>query len=117
MFSSVKELLVASRNKGGNRWPGMQDIGQLNKLYIKDTASTIINACSSSLMFEIGGRDPDTAQYLAQKVGDTGILETEETVSMGISNYRDGVSIWIPIFLICRTFRRMQRFLTNILLR
>jgi len=42
-------------------------------------------------MFGIG--DPDTAQYLVRKVGDTEILETEETVSMGVSLYRDGVSM------------------------
>jgi hypothetical protein len=27
------------------------------------------------------------------KIGDTNILETEETLSMGVSNYRDGVSM------------------------
>jgi type IV secretory pathway TraG/TraD family ATPase VirD4 len=91
MLSSIKELLITSRSKGGSCWLGIQDIGQLNKLYTKDTANTIINACGSSLMFGIG--DPDTAQYLVRKVGDTEILETEETVSMGVSNYRDGVSM------------------------
>ena len=37
--------------------------------------------------------DPRTAKYLIDKIGDTEILETEETISMGVSNYRDGVSM------------------------
>ena len=37
--------------------------------------------------------DPRTAKYLIDKIGDTEILETEETLSMGVSNYRDGVSM------------------------
>jgi type IV secretory pathway TraG/TraD family ATPase VirD4 len=61
----------------------------LNKLYTQDAADTIINACGSSVMFAVS--DPRTAKYLIDKIGGTGILETEETLSMGVSNYRDGV--------------------------
>ncbi len=90
-LSSIKELLITSRSKGGSCWIGIQDIGQLNKLYTQDVADTIINACGSSVMFAVS--DPHTARYLIDKIGDTEILETEETPSMGVSNYRDGVSM------------------------
>jgi type IV conjugative transfer system coupling protein TraD len=90
-LSSIKELLITSRSKGGSCWLGIQDIGQLNKLYTQDVADTIVNACGSSVMFAVS--DPRTAKYLIDKIGDTEILETEETLSMGVSNYRDGVSM------------------------
>jgi type IV secretory pathway TraG/TraD family ATPase VirD4 len=90
-LSSIKELLITSRSKGGSCWLGIQDIGQLNKLYTQDVADTIVNACGSSVMFAVS--DPRTAKYLIDKIGDTEILETEETLGMGVSNYRDGVSM------------------------
>ncbi len=90
-LSSIKELLITSRSKGGSCWIGIQDIGQLNKLYTQDVADTIVNARGSSVMFAVS--DPRTAKYLIDKIGDTEILETEETLSMGVSNYRDGVSM------------------------
>ena len=90
-LSSIKELLIASRSKGGSCWIGIQDIGQLNKLYTQDVADTIVNACGSSVMFAVS--DPRTAKYLVDKIGDTEIMEAEETYSMGVANYRDGVSL------------------------
>ncbi len=90
-LSSIKELLITSRSKGGSCWIGIQDIGQLNKLYTQDVADTIVNACGSSVMFAVS--DPRTAKYLVDKIGDTEILETEETKSMGVADYRDGVSL------------------------
>ncbi len=90
-LSSIKELLITSRSKGGSCWLGIQDIGQLNKLYTQDVADTIVNSCGSSVMFAVS--DPRTAKYLIDKIGDTEILETEQTLSMGVSNYRDGVSM------------------------
>jgi len=90
-LSSIKELLITSRSKGGSCWIGIQDIGQLNKLYTQDVTDTIVNACGTSVTFAVS--DPRTAKYLIDKIGDTEILETEETLSMGVSNYRDGVSM------------------------
>lgn len=90
-LSSIKELLIASRSKGGSCWIGIQDIGQLNKLYTQDVADTIVNACGSSVMFAVS--DPRTAKYLVDNIGDTEIMEAEETYSMGVANYRDGVSL------------------------
>lgn len=90
-LSSITELLAASRSKGGSIWIGIQDIGQIRKLYSSDMASTIVNACGTSVMFAVA--DPDTAQYLVRKVGDTEILESEETISMGPRDYKDGLSM------------------------
>lgn len=89
-LSSIKELLIASRSKGGSCWLGIQDIAQLQEIYGK-MAATIINACGSSVMF--GVSDPETARYLINKIGDTEFIEPEETLSMGVSDYKDGVSV------------------------
>lgn len=90
-LSSIKELLITSRSKGGSCWIGIQDMGQLNKLYTQDVTDTIVNACGSSVMFAVA--DPHTAKYVVDKIGDTEILEVEETHSMGVADYRDGVSL------------------------
>ncbi|MDR2017907.1 MAG: type IV secretion system DNA-binding domain-containing protein [Syntrophobacterales bacterium] len=90
-LSSIQELLIASGSKGGSCWIGIQDIRQLNNLYTPDAADTIVNACCSSVIFAVS--DPKTAKYLVDKIGDEEIIETEETFNMGVSNYRDGVSL------------------------
>jgi hypothetical protein len=50
-----------------------------------------VNACGNSVLFSVA--DPDTAKFVSEKIGDTENLETEETYSMGPSEFRDGVSL------------------------
>ncbi|MDF1556378.1 MAG: type IV secretion system DNA-binding domain-containing protein, partial [Deferrisomatales bacterium] len=51
----------------------------------------IVNACGNSVLFSVA--DPDTGKFVSDKIGDTENLETEETYSMGPSEFRDGVSL------------------------
>jgi type IV secretory pathway TraG/TraD family ATPase VirD4 len=90
-LSSIKDLLIASRSKGGSAWLGIQDMGQINKLYTPDVAATIVNACGTSVMFAVS--DPKTACYLRDKIGDTEFIEPQQTTSFGIADNRDGGSL------------------------
>jgi type IV secretory pathway TraG/TraD family ATPase VirD4 len=90
-LSSVKDLLIASRSKGGSAWLGIQYMGQINKLYTADVADTIVNACGTSVMFAVA--DPKTAKYLSDKIGDTEFIEPDQTLSFGVAENRDGVSL------------------------
>ncbi|HOE78449.1 MAG TPA: type IV secretion system DNA-binding domain-containing protein [Bacilli bacterium] len=90
-LSTIKDLLIASRSKGGSCWLGIQDIGQINKLYTSDVADTIVNACGTSLMFAVS--DPKTAKYLSDKIGETEYREAENTLSYGVGDNRDGESL------------------------
>jgi hypothetical protein len=62
-------LLTLSRSKGGSIWVGVQDVGQIDKLYAQDLRKAIVNACGNSLLFAVS--DPDRAKYLSEKIGET----------------------------------------------
>jgi type IV secretory pathway TraG/TraD family ATPase VirD4 len=89
-LSSIKDLLIASRSKGGACFLGIQDMGQLNKIYTEPAANTIVNACGTSVMFSVA--DPQTADYLSRKIGDSEFEATEESYSAGVKDGRDGLS-------------------------
>ncbi|MDW7711184.1 MAG: type IV secretion system DNA-binding domain-containing protein [Deferrisomatales bacterium] len=90
-LSTIVKLLTLSRSKGGSVWVGIQDVGQIDKIYSKDLRQSIVNACGNSVLFSVA--DPDTSKFVSEKIGDTENLETEETYSMGPSEFRDGVSL------------------------
>lgn len=90
-LSTIIQLLTLSRSKGGSCWVGIQDIGQLDKIYTPQLRQSIVNACASNLILNVV--DPDTAKFLSEKIGDTEYVEAEETYSMGVADNRDGISI------------------------
>jgi type IV secretory pathway TraG/TraD family ATPase VirD4 len=88
---TIVSLLTLSRSKGGSVWVGVQDVGQIDKLYTQDLRKAIVNACGNSLLFAVS--DPDTAKYLSEKIGETEFVEMDQTYSMGPSEMRDGVAL------------------------
>ncbi len=90
-LSTIVRLLTLSRSKGGSVWIGIQDIGQIDKLYTEPLRQAIINACGINVIFSVA--DPQTAQFLSDKIGDISYREAHETYSMGVENYKDGVSV------------------------
>jgi len=90
-LSTIKDLLTLSRSKGGAVFIGIQDKGQIDKIYSPEFSQSILNACSNSILFRVS--DPVTAKYLSDRVGKTEVLETDHTLSMGVSDNRDGVTL------------------------
>ena len=90
-LSSIINLLTLSRSKGGSVWIGIQDIGQIDKLYTKDHRIAITNSCGTYVMFSVS--DPETARFLSDKIGDAEYEIGRKSVSMGPETYRDGISI------------------------
>ena len=90
-LSTIVQLLTLSRSKGGSTWIGIQDIGQLDKIYTKELRESIVNACGSNLIFSVA--DPTTSKFLSDKIGDREFSEMEETHSMGVEDHRDGISL------------------------
>jgi type IV secretory pathway TraG/TraD family ATPase VirD4 len=89
-LSTIQQLLTLARSKGGSVWLGIQDIGQVDKLYGKEGRQTIVNACGSSVMMAVS--DPDTARFLSDKIGEREYSSVDETLTMGVENERDGIS-------------------------
>jgi type IV secretory pathway TraG/TraD family ATPase VirD4 len=90
-LSTIKDLLTLSRSKGGAVFIGIQDKGQIDKIYSPEFSQSILNACGNSLIFRVS--DPTTAKYLSDRIGRTEVLETDQTLSMGVADNRDGVSL------------------------
>jgi type IV secretory pathway TraG/TraD family ATPase VirD4 len=90
-LSTIKDLLTLSRSKGGAAFIGIQDKGQIDKIYSPEFSQSILNACGNSIIFRVS--DPVTAKYLSDRIGKTEILQTEQALSMGVADNRDGVSL------------------------
>ncbi len=90
-LSTIVRLLTLSRSKGGSVWLGIQDLGQIDKIYGEPLRQAIVNACGTAAIFSVS--DPKTAKFLSTKIGETEFLETEETYSMGVDDHRDGLSL------------------------
>lgn len=96
-FSSLQRMpkfvdfLERGRSKGISLWIATQDINQIEKEYGNRTMNTIINNCSTTVAFAV--QDVNTCQYLSQFFGEKEIVETDESLSMGPHDMRDGLSI------------------------
>ena len=89
-MSSIIELLTRARSKGASVWIGTQEIGQIEKVYGKESRQSIVNGCASKLILSIA--EPETAKYFSDAIGQTEVLESSESMSMGPSNIRDGLT-------------------------
>jgi len=90
-LSTIVQCLEQGRSKGASVWLALQDISQLQKLYGHETAYTITNNTNTILSFAVS--DPNSQRYLSEIFGETEILETDESLSMGPADYRDGLSL------------------------
>jgi len=84
-------LLTGSRSKGGCIFLGVQDIGQIDRLYGRDTRMSIVNACGNAVIFAVS--DPDNARFLSARISDTEYTEMDRSFSMGVEDFRDGVNL------------------------
>ena len=90
-LSSIQNFLTQGRSKGGSCVFAVQDVGQIEKIYSKEIRQAIVNAASTNVI--CGVADPDTAEYLARKIGKTRVIKAEESFGMGPEDMRDGINI------------------------
>jgi len=74
-------MLTNGRSKGVSIWIAIQDMGQIEKIYGKETSQTILNSCATTFTFAVN--DPYTADYLSRKIGDREIRQTNVSESTG----------------------------------
>ena len=82
-LSTIVNLLTMSRSKGGSVWIGIQDIGQVDKIYTRELRQSILNSCGSNIIYYLA--DPDTAEYFSKRLGKTAFIEADESQHMGPS--------------------------------
>lgn len=90
-LQKVIELMELSRSKGACIITGFQNLQQLQKIYGEDDMKTIMNNSGSIVVMQL--KEPDAATYYSERIGSQEFLETSQTISMGVADYRDGVSL------------------------
>ena len=90
-LTSIVQTLEQGRSKGVSIWIALQDLSQLQRVYGDVTAYSIINNANTILAFAVN--DPNTTSLLSKIFGEIEILETDESLSMGPSDARDGLTL------------------------
>lgn len=90
-LQKVIELMELSRSKGACIIIGFQNFQQLQKIYGAEDMKTIMNNSGSIVVMQL--KEPDAAQYYSERFGSQEFLETSQTISMGVADFRDGVSL------------------------
>lgn len=81
-MTTIQNLMTASRSKGGAIFIGVQDIGQIDKIYKKETRTTILNSAANRIIFNC--KDHDTARFFSKEIGETEYYEATESKSLGV---------------------------------
>ncbi len=84
-------LLTMSRKHGGATILGLQDIGQLRRLYGVYGAQSISGSCLTRLMLR--SVEHATAEWAAQSLGEQEVNEATESISMSPHDLRDAVNL------------------------
>ncbi|MGB9878348.1 MAG: type IV secretion system DNA-binding domain-containing protein [Candidatus Pelagibacter ubique] len=88
---TIVQALEQGRSKGISTWIAMQDIAQIQKKYGLETTNTIANTCGTCVCFAVA--DPQSQEFISRIFGEQEILETDESLSMGPQDMRDGLSL------------------------
>ncbi len=89
--SMIERLLTQSRSKGGSVFVGIQDLGQLDRIYGAAGRKTIVNSCGNSAIFAL--EDPQEREFFSLKLGEQEVSRSETNVSMGVQDFKDGLSM------------------------
>lgn len=90
-LSTIGKLLTRGRSKGACVFAGIQDDGQIEKIYSPQTRKTFDNAFANRCTFALTG---ETAEREAKfNIGEVEYREIERSLSMGPHDMRDGINI------------------------
>ena len=88
---SLQMGLAEMRKYGGCVVAGIQSISQINSLYPKNEAQSILDLFNTYVFFR--SNDPTTTQWISEVLGKTEETKVSENVSYGVNVIRDGVSL------------------------
>ncbi|MGC8766798.1 MAG: type IV secretion system DNA-binding domain-containing protein [Brevinematia bacterium] len=89
-LSATLSCLEQGRSKGLSLVLALQDFNQLERIY-HEAAFSILNNCSTIISFALN--DPKSQETMAKVYGEAEILETDETLAMGVEDVKDGLSL------------------------
>ncbi len=88
---SLTDTLAQSRKFGGCGVLGVQSYPQLVGIYGRDDADALVGMCSTWAVFRFN--EDRSAKWASNGLGATEQLETNEGISYGVNDIRDGVSL------------------------
>lgn len=91
-MSSIVDLLSQGRSKGACVIIATQDVTQIQKMYSPELNSTIMNCCNTIVSFAVSDV---SAEYMSRVMGEREIEGVDESISMGVSEHKDGLNLGI----------------------
>ena len=88
---SLKRGLAEGRKYGACFVAGIQNISQLEEIYGRAGASSLLDMFNSRFFFAVN--DQQIAEYASRSLGMQEVKETQESLSYGSNTMRDGVNI------------------------
>jgi len=88
---SLKNYLAQGRKYGGSGLIGIQNYSQLVSSYGKHDADAICDLCSTWIVLRCNSKEG--ARWAAENIGNRESIETNEGLSFGVNDIRDGVSV------------------------
>lgn len=90
-LKDLETFLTESRKYGGCALLAMQSLAQLDIIYGKDIAKTIVGNCATKIAFS--EQHPEIADKISRAFGQQEIKEYQEGISYGAHETRDSVSL------------------------
>ena len=88
---SLKTLLAESRKYGGCVMAGIQNIQQFSNIYGQTQAQALLDLFNTYIFFRT--TNPETTRWISQVLGEVEETESQENLSYGAHEMRDGVSL------------------------
>lgn len=88
---SLTNFLAQGRKYGGGALLGIQNYAQLVNIYGKHGADSVCDLCATWVILRCNSSD--AAKWAANNIGHAEHIETNEGLSFGINDVRDGVSV------------------------
>lgn len=89
----LEMLLTEGRKYGGCGVISLQSPAQLENIYGREVSKVIIGNTATKVIFR--ERDPEIAEQISRAFGEREVLETQEGITYGAHESRDGVSLSI----------------------
>lgn len=90
-INALAAFVEQARKFGGCAILGLQQFTQLSMVYGKDLGQTLTGLCNTWICYR--QNDPETAEFVAKKFGKVEISESQQGLSYGANDMRDGVSL------------------------
>ena len=88
---SLPEFLAEGRKNGGCGAIGFQNIAQVRELYGAEGAQTLTDQCGTWILMR--QNNPESAEWAAKALGQVEVLESNQGMSYGANDMRDGISL------------------------